>query len=229
MPARSTEIRGTTQVLRLLVLAALALGSACTALLPAPRPQAGYLLLEQVLADPFDGSATWDTYKADGLWIEQRDGAMHFDVAMEAYVWTQNRVPHDDAMLQITARSASPASASAYGLMCRASPQNDSRGYFFLIGTRGNASISIGDGFAVRSLTGWVSSDAIHPGVAANTLRAVCVGDYLALWVNDQFVVDTRDSKWSTGRAGLAAVVTEGNALTVRFDDLEVWRARLVD
>jgi len=39
----------------------------------------------------------------------------------------------------------------------------------------------------------------------------VCIGDYQALYVNDEFVGEARDRTFSTGFAGFVAVAPEGS------------------
>ena len=61
-------------------------------------------------------------------------------------------------------------------------------------------------------------------------MRVVCVDDYLALWVNGEFVADARDRRAAQGEVGLVGVMNcAGKRLTVDFDDLRLWRAALDD
>jgi len=54
----------------------------------------------------------------------------------------------------------------------------------------------------------------------------VCDGDYLALYVNDVFVGEARDSLYSSGYTGLTVVTTRpGQRIAVDFDTLRVYAA----
>ena len=68
----------------------------------------------------------------------------------------------------------------------------------------------------------WTRTDAIQQGRGINRIRIVCVDDYLALYVNGQFVAEARDSLFASGYAGLTAAVPEGGEVDVRFDDLVI-------
>ena len=79
------------------------------------------------------------------------------------------------------------------------------------------------------ALSCWTYSDAIQQGRSINRIRAVCVGDYLALYVNGQFVAEICDSYFNRGYAGLTAAVPEGGEVDVTFDDLTITSASLVE
>jgi hypothetical protein len=98
-------------------------------------------------------------------------------------------------------------------------------GYLFLI--RGDSSYAImrARGRSLTPLVNWTRSDAINAGPGRNTLRAVCLGDYLALYVNDQFMADTTDSTYTSGQVGLAASAGSRLGVVAQFDNLIVRRA----
>ena len=56
-------------------------------------------------------------------------------------------------------------------------------------------------------------------------MRAVCMGDYLALYINDEFVADATDDTYSTGQVGLAASASNILGVQVEFDNLTVHEA----
>ena len=72
------------------------------------------------------------------------------------------------------------------------------RGYYFLISGDGHYTIRWSNGRSLDDIIPVGYSDAIQRD-AGNRLRAVCIGDYLALWINDVFVAEARDGR---GRAG---------------------------
>jgi hypothetical protein len=72
----------------------------------------------------------------------------------------------------------------------------------------------------------WQASSAVRRGTQANTIRAVCVEDYLALFVNDVFVAETFDDEFTRGQAGVALGAVQATAWA-RFDDIVIQDAYL--
>lgn len=75
-------------------------------------------------------------------------------------------------------------------------------------------------------LVDWTTSDKINTGPALNTLRVVCLGDYLALYINGEFMGDAIDDTYTRGQVGLAAAAASRLGLTVEYDNLTVSQAR---
>lgn len=98
-------------------------------------------------------------------------------------------------------------------------------GYAFLIQGGGAYAIMRSTDRSLVPLVNWTPSDKINQGPAENKLRAVCVGDYLAFYINGEFVADVIDTTYSEGQIGLAA--SSGNRLGVRvqFDNVVVSQA----
>jgi hypothetical protein len=138
------------------------------------------------------------------------------------YVWGLNTTEHTDVMLEVTATQDSSYENNAYGLMCRADTDNNGDGYYFLISGDGFYTISKGEGDSVNILVDWTSSSAINQGQANNTIRAVCLGSYLALYVNDEFLAEVEDTSYSAGFAGFAAAAFEGGDTDIAFDNLTI-------
>jgi len=101
-----------------------------------------------------------------------------------------------------------------------------------------NDSLLVGKGDVVRrgqvishsGRSGGVSRPQAHFEIRRdgepNRIRAVCIGDYLALWVNGHFLMEARASRRGRGAVGLAGVRNYGGRrLSVQFDELEVWAA----
>jgi hypothetical protein len=102
----------------------------------------------------------------------------------------------------------------------------DGDGYLFLIQGTGSFSILRARGRNVVPLVPWTVSDAIEVGPGRNHIRAICAGDYLAMYVNDQFVGDATDDSYSSGQVGLVASAANVLGVRVEFDDLIVSEAR---
>lgn len=114
-------------------------------------------------------------------------------------------------------------------MLCRASANNDGDGYYFLISGDGYYSIRRGATERVDGLIDWAQTDVVNQNRGLNRIRAVCIGDYLALYVNGQFLAETRNSRYTRGYAGLTAAVVDGGAVDIAFDDLSIWSAQLTE
>ncbi len=93
-------------------------------------------------------------------------------------------------------------------------------GYLFLIQGGGSFAIMRAHGRNLIPLVDWKTSDAIHQGPAQNHIRAICAGNYLAMYVNDQFLGDATDDTYSDGQIGLAASAATRLGTRIDFDNL---------
>ncbi len=98
-------------------------------------------------------------------------------------------------------------------------------GYLFLIQSSGSYSIMRARGRSITPLVNWTTSDLIRQGPASNDLRAVCMGDYLALYINGEFAGEATDSTYTSGQVGLAASSANRLGVQVEFDNLIVREA----
>lgn len=106
-----------------------------------------------------------------------------------------------------------------FGVMCRVNEANE--GYAFLVGTDGFWAIARVDKTSLDFLENWRETDLIKQG--RNTLNAYCINDYLALYINGNFVGDHKDNLFEqAGNIGLIAGGAQSNAVTVAFDNLVV-------
>ncbi len=206
--------------------------SACAALSqhgPPAMPSLGFRYLEQAVDDNFDTGERWRQYEADAeLFMGSRDGSYLLDFPGKQYVWAQRDGSFADVVIEAEARQLSTEDHNAYGLACRLDHGNRGRGYFFLIGGDGYASIRWSNGRSLEAIVSARPAGSIKRGQSSNRLRAVCIGDYLALWVNGEFVMEARDQRAATGGLGLAGMMSySGKRLTVAFDDFQAWRGAL--
>ncbi len=192
-------------------------------------PSAEYTLGEVTLSEDFSNPKAWEYFvdESAGLNLQVTDGAYRIRLGDSGYLWGLNDQNQSDVVLEITANQLSTHENNAYGIMCRANTSNNGDGYYFLISGDGFYSISRGEGEDVNPIVDWTESSAVNKGADSNTLRAVCIGDYLALYVNDQFVADARDTAYSSGYAGLTAAAFEEGDIDVTFDNLTIWQASL--
>ena len=219
----------TSQMRALLACGVALLLAACGALSGNSKPGAGFLYQELLLDERFDSGGAWRSYAGGAeLWLGVAEGAYRIDLLGKRYAWTQHEQLTSDVVIEVAARQLSAYAHNAYGAACRLDPANSGRGYYFLISGDGYASIRWSDGRALTAIVPAFPSQHIQRGLARNHLRVICSGDYLALWVNGEFLAEARDQRASRGALGLAGVMNyAGQRLTVTFDDLRVWRAAL--
>ncbi|HEX6387434.1 MAG TPA: hypothetical protein VF177_22430 [Anaerolineae bacterium] len=194
------------------------------------EPSGQYTLGDVSLTEGFTQVDAWEQY-ADpdtGTDLQVADGAYRMQTGDNGYIWGLNEQEHNDIVIEVTASPASSHLNNAYGVMCRADTSNNGDGYYFLISGDGFYSIARGEGDDITPLVEWQESSAINEGQASNELRAICVGDYLALYINDKFLAETRDSAYGSGYAGFAAAAFAEGSIDVSFDDLTVWEASLL-
>ncbi len=103
---------------------------------------------------------------------------------------------------------------------------NEGDGYLFLIQGTGAGGIFRARGRAIVPLVNWTVSDAIRLGPDTNQLRAVCIGDYLAFYINDQLLGETRDTTFASGQVGLVASAANRLGVRVEFDNLMIYQGR---
>jgi hypothetical protein len=109
-----------------------------------------------------------------------------------------------------------------------ADEDGDVSGYVLLISGDGHYGIADLSRRSLDFILEWHQTDAIHQGQATNTLRAVCVDDYMVLYVNGKFLGEVQDSRYArAGKIALVAGAAEDTAVSVAFDDLTVYEGAL--
>ena len=99
-------------------------------------------------------------------------------------------------------------------------------GYLFLIQGSGSWGIFRARGRDVFPLHDWAASELVQRGRGArNHLRAICADDYLAFYINDEFVAEVKDNSFANGQVGLAASAFSRLGTEVSFDNLVVSEA----
>jgi hypothetical protein len=196
---------------------------ACSGGRPSQPYQLGNLLLDEDFSDPL----AWEQYSDPSVQVDGRivDGVYRIEARDGGFMWALNAALHTDVVIEVETQQHSDYPDNAYGVMCRADPDLDGDGYYFFISGDGYYTIRRGQGDVVADLIQWTGSSDIQTGQARNRVRVVCVGDYLALFVNDTFIAEYRDTLYSRGVTGLTAAVPEGGDVVVTFDNLLIFAA----
>jgi len=185
------------------------------------------LQLGSVLLDEsFDTQDAWEYYEEEAIFLRVEDGRYRMTTGSNGYIWGLNDFGHSNVMIEVETKQLSAELDNAYGVMCRADRSNNGDGYYFFISGDGFYSIryAVNNAEFIDPLVEYAFSDAINQGQAHNHIRAVCADNYLALWVNDELVAETRDGRISGGYAGLAAAVfsVDYEATDIAFDKLTI-------
>ncbi|HVU11716.1 MAG TPA: hypothetical protein VHD90_10570 [Phototrophicaceae bacterium] len=147
------------------------------------------------------------------------------------FMWTIQPPQQTDTVIDVTTTQLSSYDNNAYGVMCRALPTDNGDGYYFLISGDGQYTIRRGAVDDIKALIPFTASSAINQHQnGINQIRAVCIGTYLALYVNGQFVAETHDDYFTKGYTGLSVAVVKGSDATadIVYDDLKVSAASLL-
>ena len=176
--------------------------------------------------DDFSNSASgWDRATgADG--VTDYAGGMYriFSATPDYYMWaTAHRDFPNDVRIEVDVTKKAGADQDVFGVLCR---YRDEKNFYILMisgdGQAGIAKRTSGSDLAMLSGTSMKTDPNIHPGPAANHLRADCVGDKLSLYVNDTLVASATDSDFPGGDAGLWLGTYDQPGTDLYFDNFIV-------
>ncbi|MCI0710533.1 MAG: hypothetical protein L0154_10270 [Chloroflexi bacterium] len=152
------------------------------------------------------------------------------------YLWgdslTGDNPQWKNVEIEVEAHATAGSDDNWYGVLCRVNEQG--AGYALLLSSDGYWGIARTDGDSLFFLENWSQSEAINQGNETNEIRAFCLDNYLALYVNGDFVGDHEHDEENrqidqVGGVGLLAGGTEGDVVSVAFDNLMVRSAALED
>ncbi len=181
----------------------------------------------------FDDEAGWETGTAADSTLAISDGRYQIDhrsVDNASFAWGIGPVSGENVIVDVTIEQLSADDDNLFGVVCRLGTdrRENATGYALLISGDGHFGIAELRSNSLSFLLKWHQTDAIHQGQATNTLRAVCVDDYLALYANGKFLGSVTDSMYQTaGSIGLLAGANAGLTVSVAFDDLTGYEAIL--
>ena len=178
-----------------------------------------------LLKDDFsDSNSGWESGSFEAGEVGYKDG-VYFVTSTEkdAMMWgaagrSFSNVIIDVDAVQVTAPSNNN---NDYGIMCRVQFNGD--GYSFNISGDGFYSIQKASGDSFVDLVEWQESSAIRQGNnVTNHIRAVCDGEKLVLFVNNQLLAETTDSSFTEGDIALTATTYETSMTEIQFDNIVV-------
>ena len=174
--------------------------------------------------ETFDSDRVWETAFTDELTATIVGGVyrMTFSNPDHVTLLTDTR-SQTDSIVEVTTYVLSDDANGYYGIGCRA--DDNKHGYLFLVSVGGDFAIRRSTNGGLDAMVKWQDGgDVIASGTnARNVLKAVCVGDYLAFYVNNQFLAEVTDDYFREGTTALAVGVGKRGTVDVTFDDVQVW------
>jgi len=196
----------------------------------------------EVFSMTFDRPGAWEeaAYPVDSdtpqsvlAIVDGRYQIDHHAAGQNSFAWgASSRETPENVIIEVEVQQLTGGADSLYGIVCRAArdPQGELSGYALLVSGDGHYGIAMlqRDVYAeapyLTFLLEWHQSDAIKQGDAANTLRAVCVDDYFALYANGTFLGDVTDDTYRRpGQMGLLAGGDEDSRSSVVFDNVTAY------
>lgn len=188
-------------------------------------PDLGLIHADLVVMETFDHQDIWEQYSSPrGIELGVENGVYRAYTMTAGYVWGLNEQPQTDVILEVEATPLTIHYENSFGVMCRADTTNNGDGYYFMINGNGYYSIRIGEGDEVRPLVDWQQSDAIHPEIDHNRIRAICVDSFLAFYANDELLAVAVDDTYETGYVGLSVAAADNSDIDVAFDNLAIYQ-----
>jgi len=137
-------------------------------------------------------------------------------------MWAIPNQSFQDVEITVQTREASGPTNNnnAYGVACRVGP--GLMGYFFMISGDGLFFISRIEEVGASALVPWTESDSIRKGNDINSIRAVCNGEELSLFINGELAASVQDTAFKSGDIALSAITFEDDVIEIHFDDFEL-------
>jgi hypothetical protein len=191
---------------------------------PSPSPTPDPALLRDDFSDPDSG---WEVVEWEDGSVGYGDGIYFARAVLDAqFVWGIAGREFTNTVIEVeTTQVEAPANNNnGYGVMCRAREQEGGgdEGYVLRISGDGYYSIMRIVAGEFQALVDWTTSPVINQGNASNSLRAVCDGPRLALYVNGELLAETKDTSFAAGDIALSATTYEADPTEIHFDNLVV-------
>jgi hypothetical protein len=178
------------------------------------------ILLEDRFSDHRSG---WGTDSEREFDRGYQDGEYFFELYEPDWlVWAGRGKRFSDVDIDVEVRQTVGSNDGNYGLLCRFS--EPTRFYYFSITGDGYYAILKVDGDVTEVLTGlgYLPSRVILTDGQPNSIRAVCEGDVLTLFVNGEQVARVRDDALPRGDVGMAVGAGPSGSIRVHFDDIVI-------
>ena len=139
-------------------------------------------------------------------------------------IWSMPGKDYKDVRIEVDALKVGGERDNRFGIICRANRPDSF--YTFIVSSDGYYGIGkiLGQDYRLLGMDALQPSQTILKGSALNHLRADCIGDLLALYVNGEQLIQVRDSEFDSGDVGLIAGTYESSGTDIRFDNLRIYQ-----
>jgi hypothetical protein len=186
------------------------------------QPAQSSVLFQDDFSDPASGWSKASTLDGE---TNYTGGAYHIRVGRpDSDIPAFPGLNFGDVRVEVETAKAAGPDDNRFGLLCRV--QDASHFYFFIISSDGYYAIGkAGDDPQEKAgMLAMQPSELIAQGMAANHMRADCVGDLLTLYVNGQKLGQLKDSQYTSGDVGMIAGTYKTPGVDVYFDHFSVLR-----
>lgn len=191
----------------------------------APTPNQRPGIDREVFRDAFIETDGWHSYRSAAGSVAYGRNELTLAVAQRhGFLSSVRDEPElDDFYAEITASPSLCRNTDFYGLMFRASSNQD--GYRFVIACNGQIRFDRIRGGQVTLIQNWLPSGQVPPGSPLVLRLGVwVVGREMRFFINDYYQFTARDALMERGRIGVFARSSGDTPLTVNFTDLVVYR-----
>lgn len=185
----------------------------------------------QLLYEDFSEPEVWNGFSnGEGVDLGISSGVYRATTNQgQAFVyWGLSLKEYGNVVIQVETRDNSDDPNNGYGLTCRSAAMNNSNGYYLYISADGFYQLMRFTDGEAEGLIEWERSETINIQ-GENTLTAVCVDNYFALYANGVLLGEYTDSNpvADSGFVGVSIVgyEDEGVVASVDFDDYYIWAA----
>jgi hypothetical protein len=187
-----------------------------------PQSAANFTLSRK---DDFEHGVFWYTFSSNDYTLEVANGKYHvINNLLGAIIWSTQNDDLADARLEVDVWRDGGPDDGLFGVTCRY--QDGNNYYALMVSPNGFYGIlRMKDGVETYLAQGTAEKGIIITRGDPNHLRADCVGQTLALYVNDKKLAEAQDISFTSGNVGLVV----GNRITeagtdVRFDNFAIWK-----
>ncbi|MBN2549560.1 MAG: hypothetical protein JXB15_10410 [Anaerolineales bacterium] len=207
--------------IRTIILLGLVLFSlACRITAPGnPESTPGRVVFADDFSDPKSG---WNQVIAENGETSYADGVFRILVnAPNMDIWARPGLNLDDVHIEVDAIKVGGDRNNRFGVVCRLQGVNF---YTFMISSDGYFGIGKvrNEIYELVGMSSLQLSEAIKLGSAVNHLRADCIGNRLAFYVNGTLLAEVQDDDLTSGDVGLIAGSYVTIGVDIRFDDFIV-------
>ena len=188
-------------------------------LAPDPTAEPGAIYYDD-FSNPESG---WHAQSSDDHSVLYDWGGLRFRINRSDFdMWSYPPQEYSNAIIWVEAAKLEGTNDNAFGLLCRIQENGDY--YAFLISSDGYAGIARRQSGTYRMLSGdsMSYSEAVSSTSGLYRLRAVCDGNDLSFFVNDQLVAAATGDGLVSGRVGVLAGTYSQAGVDIFFDNFIV-------